>query len=128
MGKTQSALPNSEDGIRNSEDGLAHGERLKGKRTISSKLKANRGSQRKFLVTFNSCGIIQAAELRGLVPILQAERTIWASDRKVSGHSGYPGGYGYTKDYPLEKMMRNAQLNQILGGTNHSYQLAIAQS
>lgn len=38
------------------------------------------------------------------------------------------GGYGYTEDYPLEKMMRNAQLNQILDGTNHSHQLAIAQS
>jgi len=38
------------------------------------------------------------------------------------------GGYGYTKDYPFEKMMRNAQLNQILDGTNHSHQLAIAQS
>jgi alkylation response protein AidB-like acyl-CoA dehydrogenase len=38
------------------------------------------------------------------------------------------GGYGYTKDYPLEKMMRNAQLNQILDGSNHSHQLAIAKS
>ncbi len=41
---------------------------------------------------------------------------------------GIGGGYGYTKDYPLEKMMRNAQLNQILDGSNHSHQLAIAKS
>ena len=34
------------------------------------------------------------------------------------------GGYGYTKDYPLEKMMRNAQLHQILDGNNHAHQLA----
>jgi butyryl-CoA dehydrogenase len=38
------------------------------------------------------------------------------------------GGYGYTKDYPLEKMMRNAQLNQVLDGSNHAHQLAIAKS
>ena len=38
------------------------------------------------------------------------------------------GGYGYAKDYPLEKMMRNAQLNQIVDGSNHSHQLAIAKS
>ncbi len=38
------------------------------------------------------------------------------------------GGYGYTRDYPVEKMMRNAQLNQILDGSNHSHQLAIAKS
>jgi alkylation response protein AidB-like acyl-CoA dehydrogenase len=35
------------------------------------------------------------------------------------------GGYGYTKDYPLEKMMRNAHLNQVLDGSNHAHQLAL---
>jgi len=38
------------------------------------------------------------------------------------------GGYGYTKDYPVEKMMRNAQLSELLDGSNHAHQLAIAQS
>lgn len=33
-------------------------------------------------------------------------------------------GYGYMKDYPLEKMMRYAQLTQILHGSDHSHQLA----
>lgn len=34
------------------------------------------------------------------------------------------GGYGYTKDYPLEKFMRNAELNKVMDGTNHAHQLA----
>lgn len=37
------------------------------------------------------------------------------------------GGYFYTRDYPLEKMMRNAELSQILDGVNHSHALAIAR-
>jgi alkylation response protein AidB-like acyl-CoA dehydrogenase len=28
------------------------------------------------------------------------------------------GGYGYMKDYPVERMMRDAKLTQIYGGTN----------
>jgi alkylation response protein AidB-like acyl-CoA dehydrogenase len=37
------------------------------------------------------------------------------------------GGYGYTKDYPFEKMMRGALLTQVLDGSNHSHQLFIAK-
>ncbi len=29
------------------------------------------------------------------------------------------GGYGYTKDFPVERMMRDAKLTQIYTGTNH---------
>jgi alkylation response protein AidB-like acyl-CoA dehydrogenase len=34
------------------------------------------------------------------------------------------GGYGYMKDYPLQKMMRTAQLTQVLNGTIHAHELA----
>jgi alkylation response protein AidB-like acyl-CoA dehydrogenase len=34
------------------------------------------------------------------------------------------GGYGYMKDYPLQKMMRAAQLTQVLNGTIHTHELA----
>ena len=37
------------------------------------------------------------------------------------------GGYGYMKDYPLQKMMRNAQLTQVLNGSNLSHQLATSK-
>ncbi|MDY6881827.1 MAG: acyl-CoA dehydrogenase family protein [Desulfatiglans sp.] len=38
------------------------------------------------------------------------------------------GAYGYTRDYPLEKFMRNAQLSQVLEGTNHAHQLAYVKT
>jgi len=37
------------------------------------------------------------------------------------------GGYGYMKDYPLQKMMRNAQLTQVLNGSNQSHQLSTSK-
>ncbi len=37
------------------------------------------------------------------------------------------GGYGYTKDYPVEKYMRDAKLLQIYEGTNQIQRLVIAR-
>jgi alkylation response protein AidB-like acyl-CoA dehydrogenase len=36
------------------------------------------------------------------------------------------GGYGYMKDYPVEKMMRDAKITQIFEGTNQIQRLVIA--
>lgn len=37
------------------------------------------------------------------------------------------GGYGYTKDYPVERIMRDAKLGQIVEGTSQIQRLVIAQ-
>ena len=37
------------------------------------------------------------------------------------------GGYGYVKDYPLERMMRDAKITQIYEGTNQIQRLVIAR-
>jgi acyl-CoA dehydrogenase len=37
------------------------------------------------------------------------------------------GGYGYSKDYPVEKLMRDAKLMQIYEGTNQIQRLVIAR-
>ncbi len=37
------------------------------------------------------------------------------------------GGYGYMKDYPVEKMMRDAKITQIYEGTNQIQRLVIAR-
>jgi acyl-CoA dehydrogenase len=37
------------------------------------------------------------------------------------------GGYGYMKEYPVEKMMRDAKLHQIFEGTNQIQRLVIAR-
>jgi alkylation response protein AidB-like acyl-CoA dehydrogenase len=37
------------------------------------------------------------------------------------------GGYGYTKDYPVERWMRDAKLTQIFEGTNQIQRMVIAR-
>lgn len=38
----------------------------------------------------------------------------------------YHGGYGYTKDYPVERMMRDAKITEIYEGTSEVQRLVIA--
>ncbi len=38
------------------------------------------------------------------------------------------GGYGYMRDYPVEKLMRDAKINQIWDGTNQIQRLVMARS
>jgi butyryl-CoA dehydrogenase len=37
------------------------------------------------------------------------------------------GGYGYTKDYPVERMMRDAKVCEIGEGTSEIQRLVIAR-
>ena len=36
------------------------------------------------------------------------------------------GGYGYTKDYPMERMMRDAKITEIYEGTSEVQRMVIA--
>jgi alkylation response protein AidB-like acyl-CoA dehydrogenase len=38
------------------------------------------------------------------------------------------GGYGYTRDYPLERMMRDAKITQIYEGTNQIQRLVMSRN
>jgi alkylation response protein AidB-like acyl-CoA dehydrogenase len=38
------------------------------------------------------------------------------------------GGYGYVKEYPVERMMRDAKLTQIYEGTNEIQRVVIART
>lgn len=38
------------------------------------------------------------------------------------------GGYGYMKDYPLERMMREAKLGQIVEGTNQIQRIVVSRA
>ena len=40
----------------------------------------------------------------------------------------YHGGYGYTKDYPVERMMRDAKITEIYEGTNEAMRMIVAGS
>ena len=36
------------------------------------------------------------------------------------------GGYGYTRDYPVERMMRDAKITEIYEGTSEIQKMVIA--
>ena len=38
------------------------------------------------------------------------------------------GGYGYTTDYPVERMMRDAKINEIGEGTSEIQRLVISRA
>jgi alkylation response protein AidB-like acyl-CoA dehydrogenase len=38
------------------------------------------------------------------------------------------GGYGYSKEYPVERMFRDAKIQQIYEGTNEIQRIIIARS
>jgi acyl-CoA dehydrogenase len=37
------------------------------------------------------------------------------------------GGYGYTREFPVERMMRDAKITQIYEGTNQIQRMVIAK-
>ena len=37
------------------------------------------------------------------------------------------GGYGYTRDFPVERMMRDAKITQIYEGTNQINRMVMAR-
>ena len=55
----------------------------------------------------------------------------WASDVAMSVTTDCVqalGGYGYIKDYPVERMMRDAKITQIYEGTNQIQRVVIARN
>jgi alkylation response protein AidB-like acyl-CoA dehydrogenase len=46
--------------------------------------------------------------------LFASDTAMWVTTNAVQIH----GGYGYIKDYPVEKWMRDAKLTQIYEGTN----------
>jgi len=56
---------------------------------------------------------------------LKAGRTaVWATERAIQ----ILGGVGYTREYPVERMHRDAKIYDIFEGTEQIQQLVIARS
>ena len=61
----------------------------------------------------------------GSMAKLKAGRTaVWVTERAIQIH----GGYGYTREYPVERMHRDAKIFDIFEGTEQIQQLVIARA
>lgn len=52
-----------------------------------------------------------------------SDAAFWIADEAIQIH----GGYGYMKEYPVEKLLRDAKLTQIYEGSNEIQRLVIAR-
>jgi alkylation response protein AidB-like acyl-CoA dehydrogenase len=64
-----------------------------------------------------------ARRYASLAKVLCSDAAMAVSTDSVQLH----GGYGYLKDYPIERMMRDAKVTQIWEGTNQIQRLLIAK-
>ncbi len=78
--------------------------------------------------------IYQAADMKdkhlaygpksAMAKLFAAETAMYVTTKCVQLH----GGYGYTKDYPVERMMRDAKITEIYEGTSEVQKIVIAAS
>ena len=61
-------------------------------------------------------------EAAAMAKLFAAETAMKVTTKCVQFH----GGYGYTKDYPVERMMRDAKITEIYEGTSEVRKLVIA--
>ncbi|MDR5659816.1 acyl-CoA dehydrogenase [Serpentinicella sp. ANB-PHB4] len=64
------------------------------------------------------------AKLAAMAKLFAAETSMEVTTKAVQLH----GGYGYTADYPVERMMRDAKITEIYEGTSEVQKMVIAGS
>jgi acyl-CoA dehydrogenase len=55
--------------------------------------------------------------------LLASETAMWAAQQAVQIF----GGYGYVKDYPVERLFRDAKITEIYEGTSEVQRIVIAR-
>lgn len=59
-----------------------------------------------------------------MAKVFAAECAMWVTTQAVQIY----GGYGYMRDYPVEKLMRDARALSLLGGADELHRVAIAEA
>ncbi|MTV50753.1 acyl-CoA dehydrogenase [Heliobacillus mobilis] len=57
-----------------------------------------------------------------MAKLVASETAMWVTTKAVQIH----GGYGYTREYPVERMMRDAKITEIYEGTSEIQRIVIA--
>jgi alkylation response protein AidB-like acyl-CoA dehydrogenase len=92
---------------------------------MAMKIEAARG------LTYRACAIIDEGDPDGELNAVGAMAKAFASDVAMEVTTNAVqllGGNGYTSDFPVERMMRDAKITQIYEGTNQIQRVVIARN
>ena len=81
-------------------------------------------------LVYKACAIADEGDLHGELSMVGAMAKCFASDvamQVTTDAVQFLGGYGYTNDFPVERMMRDAKITQIYEGTNQIQRMVIAK-
>ena len=81
-------------------------------------------------LVYKACAIIDEGDTNGDLAMIGAMAKCFASDVAMDVTTNAVqllGGAGYTKDFPVERMMRDAKITQIYEGTNQIQRVVIAK-
>ncbi len=81
-------------------------------------------------LVYRACSLVDGGDPEGELPMVGAMAKCFASDTAMSVTTDAVqllGGYGYTKDFPVERFMRDAKITQIYEGTNQIQRVVIAK-
>jgi len=81
-------------------------------------------------LVYRACALVDEGDPEGQLPVAGAMAKCFASDvamQVTTDAVQLLGGYGYTTDFPVERMMRDAKITQIYEGTNQIQRMVIAK-
>ena len=81
-------------------------------------------------LVYRACSLIDAGDPEVELTMMGAMAKCFASDTAMSVTTDAVqllGGYGYVKDFPVERFMRDAKVTQIYEGTNQIQRVVIAK-
>ena len=81
-------------------------------------------------LVYRACALVDEGDPDGQLSIAGAMAKCFASDvamQVTTDAVQLLGGYGYTTEFPVERMMRDAKITQIYEGTNQIQRMVIAK-
>jgi len=81
-------------------------------------------------LVYRACSVIDAGDPEGELTMIGAMAKCFASDTAMAVTTDAVqllGGYGYTREFPAERFMRDAKITQIYEGTNQIQRVVIAK-
>ena len=82
------------------------------------------------MMVYRACALADEGDPYGDLGMIGASAKCFASDMAMQVTTDavqFLGGYGYTTDFPVERMMRDAKITQIYEGTNQIQRMVIAK-